>query len=77
MKKVIFYLAVATALFSSCKKETKPCNCGTVMSDNAFNYSVDIKNECSGNVKTWVLSPNDWMNAHVGSHYCITNTTSW
>jgi hypothetical protein len=48
-----------------------------VEDDNPSNYSVDIKNECSGNVKTWVLSPNDWMNAYVGSHYCITNTTSW
>jgi hypothetical protein len=77
MKKVIFCMAVATALLTSCEKETQPCNCGTIMSDNPSNYSVDIKNDCSGNVKTWVLSQNDWMNAYVGTHYCITNTTSW
>jgi len=47
------------------------------MSDNGANYSVDIKNDCSGNVKNWVLSETDWMSAYVGSHYCITNTTSW
>ena len=77
MKKVIFSFAVLTALFTSCKKETKPCNCGTIKSDNAMNYSVDIQNDCSGNTKTWYLSEGDWMNAYVGSHYCITNTTSW
>lgn len=77
MKKVIFSLAVATALLSSCKKENQPCNCGVIISDDASDYSVDIKNDCSGNVQTWVLSQNDWMTAYVGSNYCITNTTSW
>jgi hypothetical protein len=76
MKKVIFSLAVATALLSSCKKD-EICNCGEVVSDNASNYSVDIKNSCSGNVKTWYLSQEDWMDAYVGSNYCITNTESW
>jgi len=76
MKKVIFCLAVATALLSSCKKD-EVCNCGKIVSDNASNYSVDIKNSCSGNVKTWYLSESDWMNAYVGSDYCITNTDSW
>jgi len=77
MKKVILCLAVATALFSSCEKENQTCNCGTILSDNISNYSVDIKNDCSGNVKTWVLSESDWFNAHVGSNFCIYNTTSW
>jgi hypothetical protein len=77
MKKVIFSIAVATALLTSCEKETKPCNCGIIMSDYVSNYSVDIKNDCSGNVKNWVLSEGDWMNAYVGNRYCITNTTSW
>jgi hypothetical protein len=76
MKKVIFSLAVATAFLSSCKKD-EICNCGEVVSDNASNYSVDIKNSCSGNVKTWYLSQDDWMDAYVGSNYCITNTESW
>ena len=47
------------------------------MSDNAADYSVDIKNDCSGNFKTWILTPDDWMSAYVGTNYCITNTTSW
>lgn len=77
MKKVIMIMAVALLAMSCEKKEVKPCNCGEIMSDNAADYSVDIKNDCSGNFKTWVLTPDDWMSAYVGTHYCITNTTSW
>jgi hypothetical protein len=76
MKKIILAVVLTTTMFS-CQKETQPCNCGTIMSDNASNYSVDIKNDCSGNIKNWVLAPTDWYTAYVGSHYCITNTTSW
>ena len=75
MKKTILAIAVV-ALISSCKKD-EPCNCGIIQSDNAQNYSVVIKNECSGNNKEFVLSESDWMTAYVGTHYCITNTTSW
>ena len=82
MKKIIILITIVTAGFTySCKKDnptpSKPCNCGIIQSDNVSNYSVDIKNDCSSNVKTWTLSQSDWMTAYVGSHYCITNTTSW
>lgn len=80
MKKLTIIIAVAL-LSTACKKEestpSTPCNCGAIVSDNAANYSVDIKNDCSGNVKTWVLAPEDWATAYVGTNYCITNTTSW
>ena len=77
MKKLLLFVTVAL-LSTACKKEEiKPCNCGAIISDDASNYSVDIKNDCSGNVKTWILSPNDWMSAYVGTNYCITNATSW
>lgn len=80
MKKITLILAVV-ALISSCKKkdvkETSPCNCGIVQSDNVMDYSVVIKNECTDNNKTFTLSSGDWMNAHVGSRYCITNSGKW
>jgi len=80
MKKITLILAIV-ALISSCKKkeikETSPCNCGIVQSDNAIDYSVVIKNECSNNNKTFTLSEGDWMNAHPGSRYCITNSGKW
>jgi hypothetical protein len=77
MKKVILSAVLFTALLSCKKEDVTPCNCGTIMSDNPSDYSVDIKNDCSGNVKTWYLSQSDWMTAYVGTNYCITNTTSW
>jgi hypothetical protein len=80
MKKIVISIAIV-ALISSCKKkevkETSPCNCGIVQSDNAMDYSVVIKNECTDNNKTFTLSSGDWMNAHVGSRYCITNSGKW
>ena len=77
MKKTILILSVV-ALVSSCKKkEDEPCNCGIIQSDNVQDYSVVIRNECSSNNKTFVLSQGDWMNAHVGSRYCITNSGKW
>ena len=77
MKKI---LILSTILFLGCKKEViepEVCNCGLVQSDNVQDYSVVIQNSCSGNNKTFYLQQGDWMNAHVGSTYCITNETSW
>ena len=75
-------MIMAVALMAmSCKKEeitpNESCNCGIIQSDNAADYSVVIRNSCSNNNKTFYLSESDWMNAYVGSDYCITNTTSW
>jgi hypothetical protein len=77
MKKLIIGLAIILSI-ASCKKDAaKVCNCGLVLSDNVGDYSVVIRNSCSGNSKTFYLAAGDWMNAYVGSDYCITNVTSW
>jgi hypothetical protein len=75
MKKTIIGLAIST-IMASCKKE-EVCNCGLIVDDNASDYSVTIRNSCSGNERKFILTPGDWMNAFVGSDYCITNVTSW
>lgn len=77
MKKIILIIAVVVALDSCKKEEEGPCNCGIVQSDNVQDYSVVIQNECTSNNKTFTLSPGDWMNAHVGSKFCITNSGKW
>jgi len=74
MKKIILLAGLVIAM-ASCKKEN--CNCGVIQSDNVNDYSVVIKNSCSQNVKTFYLSESDWMNAYVGSDYCINNVESW
>jgi len=75
MKKTIYGLAIILSI-ASCKKE-KVCNCGLILSDNVSDHSVVIRNSCSGNEKRFYLTAGDWMNAFVGTDYCITNTTSW
>lgn len=78
---LVLGLGVLTIL-SSCRKEplitnNGICNCGLVVSDNAYNNSVVIRNSCSGNKKRFYLETGDWMNAYVGSDYCITNISNW
>ena len=80
MKKLT--LTLATILIAlSCSKEDiiepQECNCGLITSDNVQDYSVTIRNDCSGNLKTFTLTQGDWINAHVGSNYCIYNITNW
>jgi hypothetical protein len=75
MKKVILILAVAA--FTSCSKKNETCNCGVIQSDDITNYSIVIRNSCSGNNKQFYLSEGDWMNAHPGDDFCITNVESW
>lgn len=89
MKKLIYVFALgALVTVSSCKKddETTPqenCNCGLVTEDDNGTtngdswYSIDIRNSCTDNVKTFYLTQGDWVNAHVGNDFCITNETSW
>ena len=87
MKKLILTLATLALLTLSCNKEDQPepvsapspqsCNCGLIVSDDVSDYSVQIRNACSGNVKKFVLYEADWMNAYVGTNYCIYNTTNW
>jgi hypothetical protein len=88
MKKTISFagLIVGVLLLASCKKEeeTKKCNCGTIANDGISTnadgsscYWLEIRNSCSGNKKTWCFDQDVWMNAAVGSDFCVTNETSW
>ena len=74
MKKLVSLILFLCLL--SCKKE-EVCNCGLVVDDNVSNYSVKIRNSCTKNEKWFELQPGDWMNAHVGEDYCITNVDKW
>lgn len=75
MKKVIMLMAMP--LLFACSSDNEDCNCGLIVSDNVKDYSVVIRNKCSGNEQKFYLQAGDWINAHVGSDYCITNTSSW
>jgi len=59
------------------KEDVKQCNCGLIVSDDVSDYSVVIRNGCSGNQKKFYLQAGDWMTAYVGSNYCLSNVSSW
>jgi len=83
MKKLLA-IALFAIIALSCKKDeitpnkkNEVCNCGLILSDNVMDYSVVIRNSCSGNEQTFYLQQGDWMNAHPGDNYCITNVSNW
>lgn len=79
MKKILIALVLIGIV--SCKKENitpqSNCNCGRIIDDNVSDYSVTIRNKCSGNTKKFYLTRGDWVNAFVGSDFCITNSGQW
>jgi len=85
MKQVFFILIVSVVLIFSCTDESdlttttpqKECNCGTVQSDRVSDYSVVIISDCTGNSKRFYLSQKEWLDAHVGTELCITNSNGW
>jgi hypothetical protein len=78
MKKTII-IAMFLIGLGSCKKSDITCNsnCGKIMADDVRDYSVLIKNSCTGNQKWFILQRGDWLTAYVGTDYCITNSGTW
>jgi hypothetical protein len=81
-------LSLLTVSVLSCKKdnETKPlenCNCGLITEDNNGTtnnqswYTINVRNNCTDNTKTFYLSKGDWMNAHAGDSFCFSNEAEW
>jgi hypothetical protein len=80
MKKLIMLLMLLSIGLVSCnKEENKPCNCGTVANDGIDGscYWLEIRNDCSGNKKTFCFDQDVWMTAYVGSNFCVTNQGQW
>jgi hypothetical protein len=81
MKKLI--VVMLTLVMFACQKD-KNCNCGVITDDaiefddngNIF-YTLTIKNDCSNNLGKYYFSQDVWMDAPVGSNFCVTNVSSW
>ena len=73
-------MAIIALSFTSCRKETFcDSNCGVIVDDGitaGCNW-LDIRNDCSGNVKRFCFDINTWFNNYVGDDFCVTNETSW
>lgn len=73
-------MCLMTMVITSCEKEEiKPCNCGTIANDGIDNgcYWLEIRNDCSGNKKKFCFDQDVWMNAYVGTYFCVTNEPQW
>lgn len=77
MKRIILILSIAMLGCSDDTVNKQGCNCGLILDDRVDDYSILIRNECTGNEKWFSLYPGDWIHAHPGYHYCITNVDSW
>jgi hypothetical protein len=79
MKKLIMIFMLAIGLVSCSKEEDKQCNCGTIANDGITGtcYWLEIRNDCTGNKKTFCFDQDVWMNAYVGSNFCVTNQGQW
>jgi len=53
----MFFIAL---ILSSCNKEQEPCNCGSVLTRDSVNFSVNLENNCSDNVKVVFLKKTEF-----------------
>ena len=75
MKKLMMVLLTVIALSSCSKNATKDCKCGVVTDDaieNGNDFTLSIKNDCSGNNKKFYVTLNTWMDYAVGANICMT-----
>lgn len=85
MKKLFLTLLTVLATLTSCEKDeevipqnTSSCTCGTITDDEITNcYTLSVRNECSGNVKTFCFDQDVWFNNYVGNYFCISNVQPW
>lgn len=83
MKKVklimVMFLSLGFLIGSCEKEDVKPCNCGVIANDGIDDgcYWLEIRNDCTNNLKTFCFDQDVWMNNHVGKNFCVTNETKW
>lgn len=87
MKKILLFLSISLIAFG-CKKEeeeelesNEQCNCGIIANDGIDSTTncnwLEIRNECSGNLKKFCFDEDVWMNNYVGDRFCVSNVSSW
>lgn len=80
MKKLMMIMILAIGLVSCSKEEdNKQCNCGTIANDGIDGscYWLEIRNDCTNNKKKFCFDQDVWMNAYVGSNFCVSNQNQW
>lgn len=79
MRKTLLILFASFGLLG-CSDDTvnrSNCNCGLILDDRVSDYSILVRNDCSGN-EMWIqLYPGEWVNAHPGERACFTEIDNW
>ena len=76
--KTIITIALST-LFLSCVKETPQihCNCGRVGFKDTISTTVKMRNNCTNNIKDFVLSQDDFDLVVKGKDFCLAGEVEW
>jgi hypothetical protein len=84
MKTHRLIFAVTLLTLTACNKEEEECNCGvitadeiTTNADGSFCYSLEIRNDCTNNKKTWCFDYDVWLDGNLGESFCVTNVQRW
>jgi hypothetical protein len=84
MKRIILILSISLVSLASCKKYEPDCTCGVVTNDalttntdGSTCYSLTVKNDCSGNLKTWCFPASTWYDYAVGDNMCVSGVGTW
>jgi len=77
MKKILVVTMLVVS-FTSCQKD-EDCNCGTIANDGIDGdcYWLEVRSDCSDNVKRFCFDQDVWFDNHPGDHFCVTNETGW
>ena len=62
MKKLALIFCLLIGILACKKEEIKKenCNCGRILSDDITNYSIKVRNNCTGNEKTFTYDFKDF-----------------
>lgn len=81
--KQLFLAFLFIIFFSSCEKEDNEeiydCTCGVIANDGITNgcYWLEIRNDCSGNKRSFCFDQDVWMVNYVGDRFCVLNVQPW
>lgn len=78
MKKLFIFFLPISFFLSSCSVE-EDCSCGYVTNDRTFiengtiRYTLEVQNDCSGNLRTFNVDYNSWFQNSIDDYVCMGN----
>lgn len=75
----VFSLGLLLLVIGSCTRPDDNCECGTVeeLTYNENDFTLELKNRCSGRVRTFVVEEHVWGTVEVGDEHCDFDNAPW